>query len=104
MKNLSHKPLIFALLFIVSTGLATSVTASELKTKNLVLITMDGFRWKEMFTGADSLLINDKNFVDDKAILKKAFWRDTPAERRKVLLPFFWSTIEGMAGFMAIGN
>lgn len=59
----------------------------------IILITMDGFRWQELFTGADSLLVGNKEYVSDSAALVNEFWRDTPEERRKVLTPFVWSHI-----------
>ncbi|MCK0160993.1 sulfatase-like hydrolase/transferase [Allomuricauda sp. F6463D] len=62
----------------------------------IVLITLDGFRWQELFTGADSLLIGNNDYVDDADMLKRAFWRETPEERREALLPFFWGQVKKM--------
>src|SRR5256884_8427439 len=31
------------------------------KTRNVVLIVSDGLRWQEIFTGADPILLNEKN-------------------------------------------
>jgi len=72
---------------------AIPVLAQSHKTENVFIITLDGYRWQELFTGADSLLITNKEFVRDTAALKSAFWASTPSERRKILMPFFWSTI-----------
>src|SRR5215510_8078025 len=63
------------------------------KTENIVVITLDGFRWQEVFGGADDSLINNTTFTKDTADLKKKYWASTSVERRKKLLPFFWSTI-----------
>jgi hypothetical protein len=63
------------------------------KTENVFIITLDGFRWQELYGGADSLLINNGDFVKDIEGLKRRFWRGTPEERREVLMPFFWNTI-----------
>lgn len=63
------------------------------KTENIFIITLDGFRWQELFNGADSLLITNKTFVDDTAALKERFWARTAEERRRRLMPFFWTTI-----------
>jgi len=69
--------------------------AQQQKTKNLVIVTLDGYRWKELFTGADEGLINNKSYVplknQDNA--KQKYWRATPEERREVLMPFVWNTI-----------
>lgn len=59
----------------------------------VVLITLDGFRWQELFTGADPLLVSNTKYVHDTIALKKNFWRETENERREVLLPFVWSQI-----------
>jgi Metalloenzyme superfamily len=63
------------------------------KTENVIIITLDGYRWQEVFGGADEELINNKDFSHDTAGLKKKFWAASPEERRKKLMPFFWSAI-----------
>lgn len=68
----------------------------------LVVITFDGLRWQELFSGADSALIGDVRFVKDTAALAARFWRETPEERREALMPFTWSYIKDN-GFL-IGN
>jgi hypothetical protein len=69
--------------------------AAPLKTRNVVLIVSDGLRWQEMFTGADPLLLNEKNggIWDKEADLRRRFWRDDVNERRKALFPFIWTTV-----------
>ncbi|TLP75448.1 LTA synthase family protein [Maribacter sp. ACAM166] len=59
----------------------------------IILITLDGLRWQELFTGADPLLVTNENYVHDTKGLKKKFWRETENERREALLPFVWSQI-----------
>ncbi len=66
---------------------------SILKTKHVFIITTDGFRWQEVFTGADSLLINNKKYTTDIALSKEMYWEPTMDLRRKKLLPFFWNVI-----------
>src|SRR5579871_4044270 len=67
---------------------------SALRTENVIVVTLDGFRWQEFFHGADLSLI-DKKFggVPDSAQLKSRYWRDSDEERRRVLLPFIWGTV-----------
>jgi hypothetical protein len=70
--------------------------AQQMVQKNeqkIVLITIDGLRWQELFTGADSLLIVNKEYVEDTAKLRSDFWRNTQTERRETLMPFFWRQI-----------
>jgi hypothetical protein len=60
--------------------------------RNVVVITIDGLRWQEMFTGA-----NLDYFKKDKdgqpVAVSKRFWRQTAEERRAAMMPFVWSTI-----------
>ena len=62
----------------------------------VVLITLDGLRWQELFTGADPLLVANTEYVKDTSRLKEHFWRETPAERREALMPFFWTEVSKM--------
>ncbi len=83
--------LIASLLVFAFAGLAS---AQDRKTENVVLLMFDGLRWQDVFTGADPELMN-KEFgnVRDEQAIEDAFWRDTPEQRREVLLPFIWGTI-----------
>ena len=60
---------------------------------NVFVITLDGFRWQELFFGADSSLINDPTVTADTALAKSLFWHSDAGERRKMLMPFFWNII-----------
>jgi len=62
----------------------------------VVLITLDGLRWQELFSGADSLLVANKTYVKDTSELKNRFWRDSPKERREALFPFIWNEVVQM--------
>jgi len=72
----------------------TSALPTVAKTNNnLILVTIDGFRWQELFSGADEKLINNKKFVRDSKHLKQKFWHDDEEKRREILMPFFWKTV-----------
>jgi hypothetical protein len=92
MRLIRHPFLVIALMGgIVALG---SGAGSSCKTESVILITLDGFRWQEMFGGADEALMNKENGgVENVDALKKAFWRDTPEARREALMPFFWGVI-----------
>jgi hypothetical protein len=61
---------------------------------NVIFVTWDGFRWQELFGGAEAQLINTgSGGVTEPEELKAKFWRDSPEARREVLLPFFWKTL-----------
>lgn len=64
-----------------------------LSAENVLLVTLDGLRWQELFSGADSELIKDSRFNESPESIASKFWRETPEERREVLMPFFWGTI-----------
>jgi len=78
-------------LFIIAIIAAAQLKA-QTKTQNIIVVTLDGFRWQELYRGADSALINSK-FTSDKNGITKKFWAPTAQERRKMLLPFFWDVI-----------
>ncbi|ARA94488.1 MAG: phosphoglyceromutase [Bacteroidetes bacterium] len=73
--------------------LAAPFTAAAQQTEHVFLITFDGLRWEELFTGADPDLIRDERYVDDPDALAARFWDDDPLVRRRMLMPFFWNTI-----------
>ncbi|WP_321332384.1 sulfatase-like hydrolase/transferase [uncultured Bacteroides sp.] len=80
-------------LFIALSFVATLMAQSSHKTQNVILVTIDGFRWQEMFNGADSSFINNKQLVEDAANCGKKYWDNSVDARRKMLLPFIWDTI-----------
>ena len=62
--------------------------------RNVIVITLDGMRWQEVFGGAERALMGK----DEKAIVEsssyKRFWRDGAVEeRRAALMPFLWSVV-----------
>lgn len=74
------------------TGIARG--QAKLATENVILVTTDGLRWQEVFSGADEGLLNKENGgVKDVAGLRAAFWRDTAEARREALMPFVWGTV-----------
>ena len=83
-------------------ALAAMFSSCEKDAQRLVIMTFDGLRWQELYSGADSSLVGNPKFVDNPEALKAKYWRQTPEERRSVLMPFTWSYIE-KNGFM-VGN
>ncbi len=63
------------------------------KTENVILITLDGMRWQEVFAGAEKRLMLNKKFVGDTNALRKMFWHESVEKRRATLMPFFWQVI-----------
>jgi phosphopentomutase/2,3-bisphosphoglycerate-independent phosphoglycerate mutase family metalloenzyme len=63
------------------------------KTENVIIVTLDGMRWQEVFGGADSALINNPKYTHSKKTLDNLFWNNDETERRKKLFPFLWSAV-----------
>lgn len=63
------------------------------KTRNVILVTIDGMRWQDLFRGADRLLLSESAGVADLPEMRRQFWRETPELRREALMPFVWSVI-----------
>ena len=66
---------------------------SQSPTRNIIIITTDGFRWQEIFKGADSAILHNVDQVKDTALMCQQYWDDSFIERRKKLMPFFWNVI-----------
>lgn len=78
------------LIVLMALALIPNLSKAEQK---VVLVTVDGYRWQELFGGADSLLINSKQF-GDVTMMKSSYWKGkTPQQRRMELMPFTWTFI-----------
>lgn len=63
-------------------------------TENVVVITLDGVRWQEVFNGADSTLIHNRLYIGgDYNEVWDNYWTENKDERRKMLMPFFWNEL-----------
>jgi hypothetical protein len=79
-------------LFTLLICLFYSLINAQTKTKNIIVVTLDGFRWQEVYRGADSTIINSP-LTQDKKGINSLFWNDDFVLRRKMLMPFLWSTV-----------
>lgn len=73
----------------------------------VVIVTLDGMRWQEIFKGIDTVLMKDSSYVRDRKELKSRFWGDTESERRAKLMPFIWSELNKngrLYGNRTLGN
>lgn len=99
-----RKLTILLTLFVSAIQVAIAQKSEDLK---IVLITLDGLRWQELYTGADEKLISNKEYVHDTTMLKETFWRTSPKQRRAVLMPFLWNEVSKMGqlhGNRALGS
>jgi hypothetical protein len=64
------------------------------RTQHVILVMTDGFRWQEVFNGADdALLTRAAGNVADTAALRRDFGQGSAVARRAALLPFIWGTM-----------
>lgn len=84
---------------VLCLGIAAAVTPalaqdSAPARQNVVLIVTDGFRWQELFGGADSAL-NNAGFggVEDTAALRRKYLVGSAAANRHALMPFMWGVV-----------
>jgi len=70
------------------------LAATPLKSRHVVFVVSDGLRWQEVFTGADPVLLGDKdkNWTEQD-VLKARYWDDDAQRRREKLFPFIWGTL-----------
>jgi hypothetical protein len=76
---------------------ACSVCTYSAQTEYVFLVTADGIRHQEVFTGVDPALMSDQaktnSGTQSPAELRKKFWAEAPGERREKLMPFFWKEL-----------
>jgi hypothetical protein len=62
---------------------------------NVLIVMTDGFRWQEMFRGADASLLTPKGYWDGRNPdpLRHQFLATSFEDRRARLLPFLWGTL-----------
>ena len=79
----------------IGSPVATYSQSSDASTKQVhavVLVTIDGVRFQEVFGGADRKLLDTLKGAERQAA-ETAFWRDSPDQRRRLLMPFLWSVV-----------
>lgn len=79
------------LLLVVHASLASAQSDSD---RAVVLITIDGVRWQEVFGGADPALNNEEHGgVADTAALRRAYLVGGAEANRRALMPFLWDVV-----------
>src|SRR5215831_1045895 len=69
------------------------------KTKNVILVMIDGVRWEEVFRGADPKLLKKHSprplgaSKTRTSLAKERYWRQTADDRRDALMPFLWRVV-----------
>lgn len=82
-------------IFVLFLLLTARINHAGAQVENMIIITTDGLRWQEVFEGMNDSIAKDKRFVKqrDSANVFQQYWHQSTAERRKLLLPFFWNVI-----------
>ena len=83
-------------ILVSATMLAVASVAArqEPKAANVLVVTLDGMRWQEVFGGlASELLTKEAGGITEPAALQEQFGGSTPEERRAKLMPFLWGTV-----------
>ncbi len=66
---------------------------SQTKTENIIIVTLDGMRWQEVFGGVDNTLMKNKKYTQNISSIKADFWNNDIYDRRKKLFPFLWTVV-----------
>lgn len=86
---------IAAVLTFIGAGFSVA-RAQAAPADRVIVVTLDGMRWQEVFGGAERELISrEAGGVADTTGTAARFWRESPEERRQLLMPFLWGTIAG---------
>jgi hypothetical protein len=89
---------------VLIAGLLLAAEPAATQERNVILVTLDGVRIQEFFSGMDAAIAADEahSGIEDIEVTRKRYWRPTPEERRTALMPWFWQTV-APAG-MVLGN
>jgi len=83
-----------ATLLVIASLPATTVPGAPQQAENVILFTVDGLRWQEVFAGADAALLNEEaGGVDNVEALRQELWSNDADQRRRTLLPFLWDVV-----------
>lgn len=83
-------------ILLLAVGLAAALAGGlrAAETEYVFLVTGDGIRHQELFTGADPELMKPENEehsgIQDYGRIREMFWDEDPAKRREKTMPFFW--------------
>jgi hypothetical protein len=82
------------LLLLASLSTASLSAQRPAVADKILVVTLDGMRFQEVFGGAVRELMSAKEGgVADTTGLIRRFWRETKEDRRQALMPFLWGTV-----------
>ena len=99
---------VFGLMAVAAAAIGLGVraqTPAASRAENVVLVTLDGARWQDLFGGLDLDVLRSTSGTTpvEKTETYQRFWAATAAERRAKVMPFLWNRLVKEQGFIA-GN
>jgi len=67
--------------------------ADTLQAPNVVIVTIDGLRWQEVFCGMDETIVSEGSYAAEPELLRLLYGGTGTAERRERLMPFLWRVV-----------
>jgi hypothetical protein len=80
-----------AKLLILFVLINSTIFAQEPK---VILVTLDGVRWKEVFRGAEKSILDNEKYTSTIKQTTEAFWDRDSLKSRELLMPFTWKVIQ----------
>ena len=81
------------LAILCQTLLAILLSSPAYSADNVLIISIDGLRWQEVFRGYEASLLEQPEFTSHAEIIAHEFNGQTLNEKRQKLMPFLWSVI-----------
>ncbi len=86
--------LMAAAVLLLPAGSASNSEAQSKNADHVIVVTLDGMRWQEVFSGLSSALVNEADGgVRNAEAIDRRFGGTTAEERRRRLMPFLWSVV-----------
>ena len=60
---------------------------------HLIIITLDGLRWQEVYRGIDPTLVDNDQYTKRPEDIKEKFDAESQQQKRQKLMPFLWQTV-----------
>lgn len=102
---------VFVLPLVAALALGAALAAQQPPARNVILITLDGARHQDIFTGLDPDIVAaglKEGQTLEGSPLYKRYWASTPEARREKVMPFLWNewlrANGSIAGNRALGS
>lgn len=89
----------------VAPGTAREQAPPSARADQVILVTVDGARWQDIFGGIDLDILRSTSGETpvEETDTYRRFWAPTPRERRAKVMPFLWNRLVAQEGVM-LGN